>query len=81
MLGACQRKASCWGEGGGGRVFSHKDGIAFKETVGDIGYCDEDVDFAKARLLNKKIFVQMLSGFVSEYTHLLYHSEFGKRNF
>jgi hypothetical protein len=39
------------------QVFIHKDGIAFKETVGDIGYCDEGVDFAKAWLLNKKIFV------------------------
>jgi hypothetical protein len=41
----------------------------------------QDVDFAKARSLNKKIFIPMLSGFGSEYTHLLYHSEFGKRNF
>jgi len=40
-----------------------------------------DVDFAKARLLNKKIFIQMCTGFGSEYTNLLYHYEFGKRNF
>jgi hypothetical protein len=41
----------------------------------------QDVDFAKTRLLNKKIFIQMRSGFDSEYTHLLYHTEFEKRNF
>jgi len=49
-------------------------GIVMKDII-------QDVDFAKARLLNKKIFIQMRSGFGSEYTHLLYHSEFGKRNF
>jgi len=49
-------------------------GIVMKDII-------RDDDFAKAELLNKKIFIQMRTGFVSEYTHLIYNSEFVKRNF
>jgi hypothetical protein len=49
-------------------------GIVMKDII-------RDVDFSKAMLLNKKIFIQMRTGFGSEYTHFLYHSEFGKREF
>jgi hypothetical protein len=84
MFGACQRKASCCAKKKIvalsivtvllSRRLLEISGIVMKDII-------QDADFEKSRLLNKKIFIQMRSGFGSEYTHLLYHSEFGKRNF
>jgi hypothetical protein len=83
MFGARQRKASCFAKKKKplsirtvllSRRLLEISGIVMKNII-------QDVDFAKARSLYTKIIIKIYSGFGSDYTHLLYHSEFGKRNF